>query len=637
MFYAVYGGGMEDKMKRKILSVVFALAMAINLSVVSYAEEETWTPQASDWAMEELLKAQNANLVPDMLKEKDLTQKTTREEFAEISVKVYEALAKKEAEAVNENPFTDTQNEQILKAYNLGITNGMTETTFEPDSFLTREQAAVMLSRAYEKAFELDKLPEYDAPEPFADDDMISDWAKEAVYYMAANGIITGMDDNMFAPKYTTDEEEASGYGSATREQSLLIAVRIYDKFAVADEDTSEDDEKLPAEEEQPGQEEEVTDDTETDSDKEDYTIGFIGGSLTQGGSTWINAVKNFFAEKYPDKNIVTINAGIGGTGSQMGATRYEKDILDFNPDLVFIEFAVNDTGASEDDSKIYMEAMVRQSLKAAKIPNIIFLYAPQPCEKDSELYTKWSNGVKWKEEIATHYGIKSINIYDYMYDEFTEEKKENRDMTFTDYLGEYYHESGTGFDVHGGYSKYSEAIVKELTDNFDECMTAPKNVSVKTNSTITNYRYEHVFAASARMNYTKDDWTLYTKSNKYNGGISEYSIPDSFLAFPYFPDGVRQTEKAGAMFGYETTPGATAICVSYVSSTRGAKASVTIDEQTAGTVSCNSIYQGVNYQTSWIELPNDGKSHKVIFTANITGDAEGVFRFGSVIERFDK
>ncbi len=630
-------------MKRKILSIVFALAMVINLSVVCYAQEEVWTPKASDWAMDELLKAQQADLVPEILKDKDLTQKATREEFAEISVKVYEALSKKEAEAVSENPFTDTKNTQILKAYGLGITNGMTETTFEPDSFLTREQAAVMLARAYEKAFELDTLPEYEAPEAFADDDMISDWAKEAVYYMAANGIITGMDDNMFAPKYNTEEEEESGYGSATREQALLIAVRIYDKFADAQDETAADEndetDNQPADETnvQTPEEEEQKDESETDADKEDYTIGFIGGSLTQGGSTWINAVKNFFAEKYPDKNIVTINAGIGGTGSQMGATRYEKDILDYDPDLVFIEFAVNDTGASEDDSKIYMEAMVRQSLKAAKVPNIIFLYAPQPCEKDSELYTKWSNGVQWKEEIATHYGIKSINIYDYMYDEFTEEQKENRDLTFTDYLSDYYQESGTGFNVHGGYSKYAEAIVKELTDNFDECMTQPKNTSVKTNSTIANYRYEHVFASSSRMNYTNNDWDLYTKSNKYNGGVSEYSIPDSFLAFPYFPDGVSQTETNGAMFGYETTAGATAICVSYVSSTKGATASVTIDEQSAGTISCNSIYQGVNYQTAWIELPKDGKSHKVIFTVNIDGSTAGVFRFGSVVERFDK
>ena len=68
---------------------------------------------------------------------------------------------------------------------------------------------------------------DYVRPAPFADDGDISGWAKDSVYFMAANGIINGMGNNRFAPRNTTTEQEASGYANATREQALAIAVRM--------------------------------------------------------------------------------------------------------------------------------------------------------------------------------------------------------------------------------------------------------------------------------------------------------------------------------------------------------------------------------------------------------------------------
>nr|MCR5353784.1 S-layer homology domain-containing protein [Clostridiales bacterium] len=50
---------------------------------------------------------------------------------------------------------------------------------------------------------------------------------KPSVYFMAANGIINGIGDGLFAPKATTDAEAAIGYAQATREQALAIATRM--------------------------------------------------------------------------------------------------------------------------------------------------------------------------------------------------------------------------------------------------------------------------------------------------------------------------------------------------------------------------------------------------------------------------
>ena len=191
--------------------------------------------QASTWAQNELAEAEKLNLIPDSLKNGDLTKSITREEFAEVSVKAYEALTGKKATPVASNPFVDTKNTEVLKAYNLGITTGTSATTFEPNALLNREQAATMLTRTYKKAtidgwtiVDDSKFPlEYTKSNTFADDKDISSWAKDSVYFMNANGIINGVGDNKFAPKNTTSAEEAVGYANATREQAIIIATRM--------------------------------------------------------------------------------------------------------------------------------------------------------------------------------------------------------------------------------------------------------------------------------------------------------------------------------------------------------------------------------------------------------------------------
>ena len=190
---------------------------------------------ASAWATKELEEASKLGLIPDSLKNADLTKSITREEFAEVSVKAYEALTGKKATPASTNPFKDTSNPEVLKAYALGITTGTSATTFEPNLLLNREQAATMLTRTYKKATiegwtiqEDSNYPlEYTKTNTFADDDKISSWAKDSVYFMNANGIINGVGDNQFAPKNVTSAEEAMGYANATREQAIIIATRM--------------------------------------------------------------------------------------------------------------------------------------------------------------------------------------------------------------------------------------------------------------------------------------------------------------------------------------------------------------------------------------------------------------------------
>src|SRR5256885_1588445 len=73
--------------------------------------------------------------------------------------------------------------------------------------------------------------------------------------------------------------------------------------------------------------------------------IAYLGGSITaQDG--WRPKTLNWFRQHFPKAQVREINAAIGGTGSDLGVFRLQHDVLEQKPDVLFIEFAVNDDGA---------------------------------------------------------------------------------------------------------------------------------------------------------------------------------------------------------------------------------------------------------------------------------------------------
>ena len=222
------------------IGITAATGAGYNLHKVKNIEllEAVWK-DASDWAGTELMKAEELDLIPDILLDTDLTQPITRAEFAAVAVKVFENLSGGKAVPVVVNPFTDTKDLEVLKAYQVGAVNGTSATTFTPNALLNREQCAAMLTRVFKRItlagwtldtdsqFRLD----YRMPARFADDADISDYARDSVYFMAANGIINGVGGNKFAPKNTTTAQEAQRYANATREQALAIAVRMVENL----------------------------------------------------------------------------------------------------------------------------------------------------------------------------------------------------------------------------------------------------------------------------------------------------------------------------------------------------------------------------------------------------------------------
>jgi len=362
---------------------------------------------------------------------------------------------------------------------------------------------------------------------------------------------------------------------------------------------------------------------------KDTYTIGFLGGSLTEQGAVWRSKVQSILAENMPEKEIIAYAAGKGGTNSNYGANRFEVDLGQYDIDLLFIDFAVNDREmTTKDQHTQYMENIIQQCLAKENVPEIVFIYTPMQYGVDHDQYKMWKQGVEWKEELAAHYGIKTINIYDYMYAEWEAEYKSTY-PTYEEYilaeLG--YKETSPGvIDVHAGFAKYAEAIAKAYADDYEGCFTTPKN-TVLFGSNVKNIfaKYNHVTLASDRI--VHDGWTM---TNYENPGLSgKYHF-----AYPYFVDGMLQSTSAGATV--EITTDADQLGFSFPSSTKGGSVTYYVDGATEGkTINCSSIYDNVISQ-KWITLPGDGNMHTVKIVTNEVTDTNYFVRIAEFIEYYE-
>ena len=84
-------------------------------------------------------------------------------------------------------------------------------------------------------------------------------------------------------------------------------------------------------------------------------TIAYVGGSITQAVHGYRTRSAHYIQSLFPSVPIKAINAGVSGTGTDLGACRLYEQVIQYHPDLVFIEFAVN--GAYKEG----MEGMIRQ------------------------------------------------------------------------------------------------------------------------------------------------------------------------------------------------------------------------------------------------------------------------------------
>lgn len=91
------------------------------------------------------------------------------------------------------------------------------------------------------------------------------------------------------------------------------------------------------------------------------------------------NLLLKALKEKYPYAVINVIVTAIGGEGSVSGAARFEKDVLPHKPDVLFIDYALNDRFAPLEKTGTALEKMILLA-KSKGIP--IILLTPSPDQR---------------------------------------------------------------------------------------------------------------------------------------------------------------------------------------------------------------------------------------------------------------
>ncbi len=139
-------------------------------------------------------------------------------------------------------------------------------------------------------------------------------------------------------------------------------------------------------------------------------TVAYFGGSITAANG-WRPQTTAWLQQHYPKAKVTEINAAIGGTGSDLGVFRLGHDVLEHRPDLVFVEFAVNDGGAAPAQIHRCMEGIVRQIRRADPATAICFVYTMHSGMLGDLAAGRLPRSAAAMEYLADHYGIPSIHL----------------------------------------------------------------------------------------------------------------------------------------------------------------------------------------------------------------------------------
>jgi len=142
---------------------------------------------------------------------------------------------------------------------------------------------------------------------------------------------------------------------------------------------------------------------------KQTVKIAYLGGSITRADNGWREQTFNWFKQQYPSIKFEQIMAAIGGTGSDFGAYRLQNHVLKHKPDLVFVEFAVNDNAKNSQQVKEAIEGIVRQIWEANRKTDICFVYAFQKIQLSYYHGNKFPVSASAMETVADFYKIPSI------------------------------------------------------------------------------------------------------------------------------------------------------------------------------------------------------------------------------------
>jgi lysophospholipase L1-like esterase len=192
----------------------------------------------------------------------------------------------------------------------------------------------------------------------------------------------------------------------------------------------------------------------------ERVVIAFLGGSITKDADKggFVEALPDWLKQRFPAAEIDVINAGVPGTGSDFGAHRTDRDVLVHNPDLIVVEFAVNDGNRN---SIADMERIVRKTWMKNSLIDLLFVYTV--LKPHLELFAKlqWPSAAAQHEQVARHYKIPSLTLGVPL-----EKRISARQVTWEQFSNDLCH------PTPAGYALLNEIVLRA----FDRLLSASEN-----------------------------------------------------------------------------------------------------------------------------------------------------------------
>lgn len=224
-------------------------------------------------------------------------------------------------------------------------------------------------------------------------------------------------------------------------------------------------------------------------------TIGFIGGSITQGAAAtdeflcYAARVYNWWKETFTNAKVKYVNAGIGATTSQFGVARAEEDLLRYDPDFVIVEYSVNDN-----DEKPYTgrelfketyEGLIRKIYshrnRSGRCPAVLIVHSVR--------YDNGENEEEIHSEIGKYYGIPCISMKELIYDSLLSGKT---DFEIGDFTKDMLHPTDFGHGIVAGYiTSYLDELKKQAFENEGQRDNTNES-DIKLPAPLTMNRYEN-------------------------------------------------------------------------------------------------------------------------------------------------
>lgn len=277
-----------------------------------------------------------------------------------------------------------------------------------------------------------------------------------------------------------------------------------------------------------------------------DVTLAYIGGSITEGALAKPNSMcyaevsaKTFGAKygKNNGENVHFINAGMSGTPSDIGVVRYNRDVIDRlpegsdHPDVLFIEFAVNDYGTAT-AGKGY-EGLIRQALKSGSAVVLVF-----------SVFQKASGGVVCENNyrpFGTHYDLPMISMGNAISSYFG---GNDQKAFYKWYFGDSLHPNNTGYQLMAD-------CITRMFDKMDKETAEEDNITdMDAMAPVKSSAYQGMKMLDSKTDVTKDNAITSFTSGGFNQndnatGSFQYEYKGQKGA-AWFPDNWMHTSTSG-------------------------------------------------------------------------------------------